>query len=94
MTTHPLVVLAAAEVFLRWGASVTIGEGPGHVRDTENALQEAGFADVLDDARLKFIDLNYEETVWQPNRGRTCNSTAFISLKASSRRTCSSRSPK
>jgi uncharacterized protein (DUF362 family) len=77
MTTNPLVVLAAAEVFLRWGATVTVGEGPGHVRDTENALYESGLAAVLDDARLNFVDLNYEETAWLPNRGRTCKLAGF-----------------
>ncbi len=77
MTTNPLVVLAAAEVFLRWGATVTVGEGPGHVRDTENALYESGLAEVLDDARLNFVDLNYEETAWLPNQGRTCKLAGF-----------------
>ena len=42
MTTHPAMILAAAEVFRGWGASVTVGEGPGHVRDTEMALVESG----------------------------------------------------
>jgi uncharacterized protein (DUF362 family) len=77
MTTHPLVVLAAAEVFLRWGATVTIGEGPGHVRDTENALDESGLAPVLDDARLNFVDLNYQETAWLPNRGKASSLAGF-----------------
>ncbi len=44
MTTHPAVVVAAAEVFRGWGAEVTVGEGPGHVRDTELALVESGLA--------------------------------------------------
>ena len=37
MTTHPNVVLAAAEVFRGWGAQVVVGEAPGHVRDTQMA---------------------------------------------------------
>jgi uncharacterized protein (DUF362 family) len=37
MTTHPAVILAAAEVFRRHGAVVTVGEAPGHIRDTELA---------------------------------------------------------
>ncbi len=77
MTTHPRVILAVAEVFLRWGATVIVGEGPGHVRDTENALYESGLAEALDDARLKFIDLNYEETAWLPNRGNACKLAGF-----------------
>src|SRR5262245_51410449 len=35
MTTHPALIVAAAEVFRKWGAIVTVGEGPGHVRDTQ-----------------------------------------------------------
>src|SRR5687767_14350644 len=41
VTTHPHVVAAAIEVFQRWGADVVVGEGPGHVRDTEMALAES-----------------------------------------------------
>lgn len=69
MTTNPAMLVAAAAVFRRWGAKVIVGEGPGHVRDTEMALVESGVQSALDDARLKFADLNYEETVWAPNRG-------------------------
>ena len=70
MTTHPAVIVAAAEVFRSWGATVTVGEAPGHVRDTEMALEESGVAEALHDAKLKFADLNYEETRWHANRGR------------------------
>ena len=35
MTTHPAMIIAASEVFRRWGATVQVGEAPGHVRDTE-----------------------------------------------------------
>ena len=37
MTTHPAMILAAAEVFRKWGSQVKVGEAPGHVRDTEMA---------------------------------------------------------
>ncbi len=70
MTTHPAVIIAAAEVFRDWGATVTVGEAPGHVRDTEMALVESGVAEALADARLDFADLNYEEARWHVNRGR------------------------
>lgn len=69
MTTHPAVVAATAEVFRIWGASVAIGEAPGHVRDTEMALAESGIVDAIDDTKSRFADLNYEEVAWQPNRG-------------------------
>ncbi|MEO8498703.1 MAG: DUF362 domain-containing protein, partial [Planctomycetota bacterium] len=61
MTTHPAVIIATAEAFRGWGAIVTVGEGPGHVRDTEMALVESGVQEALDTADLPFADLNYEE---------------------------------
>lgn len=69
MTTHPALVVATAEVFCGWGAQVTIGEAPGHMRDTEMALIESGLAEALGEARLEFADLNYEETGFVSNRG-------------------------
>jgi len=70
MTTHPAVVVAAAEVFRRWGAQVIVGEGPGHMRDTEMALVESGMEDALDRSGLAFADLNYSQIGWTPNGGR------------------------
>lgn len=70
MTTHPNVILAAAEVFRSLGAAeIRVGEGPGHVRDTEAALYVSGVADALESTDLPFADLNYEEVAWNPNRG-------------------------
>jgi len=70
MTTHPAVIIAASEVFRRWGATVRVGEAPGHVRDTEMALNESGVGEALRDAGLTFADLNYEQVGWRRNRGR------------------------
>lgn len=78
MTTHPAIILAAADVFRAWDATVFVGEGPGHVRDTEMALVESGVADALDSAQLSFSDLNYEEVVWTPNRGRASKLEGFF----------------
>jgi len=69
MTTNPRMVVAAAEVFRRAGAEVTVGEAPGHVRDTEMALVESRMAEALLDARLPFADLNYEESRFVRNVG-------------------------
>lgn len=69
MTTHPAMILATAEVFRSWGASVVVGEAPGHVRDTEMALIESGVQDALDRDHLAFADLNYEEVGFVKNRG-------------------------
>jgi uncharacterized protein (DUF362 family) len=77
MTTHPAVVAAAAEVFRDWGAEVSIGEAPGHVRDTELALVESGVIDAVTDSGAKFADLNYEAVAWQPNRGKRSKLPGF-----------------
>jgi uncharacterized protein (DUF362 family) len=69
MTTHPAVVAAAAAVFRDWGAQVSVGEAPGHVRDSEMALVESGIDGALGDAKVAFADLNYERAKWMPNRG-------------------------
>lgn len=70
MTTHPTMVLAAAEVFLQCGAKVTVGEAPGHLRDTELALLESGIGEAIESMKLPFADLNYEEVAPWKNRGR------------------------
>ena len=69
MTTHPAVILAAAEVFRGWGAEVAVGEAPGHVRDTETALFDSGVAEALRGEKLRFADLNYEDVGTRPNAG-------------------------
>ena len=71
LTTHPAMLVAAAEVFQRFGAEVTVGEGPGHVRDTEMALIESGMDAALRNERLSFLDINYAETALVANRGGT-----------------------
>ena len=77
MTTNPVMVLAAAEVFRNWGANVTVGEGPGHVRDTQMALVEGGMQAALDDGRLPFDDLNYQQVAWTQNKGRASKLAGF-----------------
>ncbi len=77
MTTHPALIAAAAEVFRGWGARVIVGEGPGHMRDTEMALIESGVQDALDDLRLDFADLNYSQLGWVDNGGRASKLRGF-----------------
>lgn len=69
MTTHPAVVNAAIELFRDWQMVVEVGEAPGHLRDTEFALQESDVAHVLDTTGVAFADLNYQQTRWVENRG-------------------------
>lgn len=71
MTTHPTMIVATAEAFRRWGATVSVGEAPGHVRDTELALVESGVQEALTDAAIPFADLNYEEAGWVENASRS-----------------------
>ena len=78
MTTHPAVIVAAAEVFHGWGASVQVGEAPGHVRDTEMALDESGVTEALHDGELTFADLNYEQVGWRRNRGKRSKLAGFF----------------
>jgi uncharacterized protein (DUF362 family) len=77
MTTNPAVVVAAAEVFRGWGADVIVGEGPGHMRDTEMALVESGMEEALDHERLEFADLNYSQVGWKKNGGRASKLDGF-----------------
>jgi uncharacterized protein (DUF362 family) len=70
MTTHPAMIVATAEAFRRWGATVCVGEAPGHVRDTELALAESGVQEALEQAGLEFADLNYDDVGWVANAGR------------------------
>ena len=64
INTHPLLVVAAAQCFRRLGASsVTVGEGPGHQRNTFLVLCESGFSGQLDEQSIPFVDLNREDVV-------------------------------
>jgi uncharacterized protein (DUF362 family) len=70
ISTHPMIVAAAAEAFLGWGAQVSIGEAPGHVRDTDMALEESGIGEALGLLKLPFADLNYQDSRFVKNSGQ------------------------
>ena len=64
VNTDPKLVGAAASCFLRLGAArVVVGEGPGHERDTEKVVTEAGLAGELGERSIQFSDLNRDELV-------------------------------
>src|SRR6266700_662067 len=64
VNTDAQLIGAAAEAFLRLGAaSVTVGEGPGHHRDTDLLLHETGLADQFTDRKIAFVDLNRDELI-------------------------------
>lgn len=64
VNTDTQLIGAAAEAFLRLdAASVTVGEGPGHHRDTDLLLYEAGLGDQLAHRKVAFVDLNRDELI-------------------------------
>jgi len=62
INTHPHLIAAVVEVCIEMGAaSVVVGEGPGHIRDTELLLDESGLGKELRDVgRIEFVDLNFD----------------------------------
>ena len=62
INTHPAVVGAVREAFLRLGAeSVRVAEGPGHERDTEAIVETIRLRDFLGELPGIFVDLNLDE---------------------------------
>jgi uncharacterized protein (DUF362 family) len=62
MNTHPAVIRAARESFLRLGArKVFIGEGPAMDRDTEAILESVKLRDFVGALRESFVDLNVDD---------------------------------
>ena len=61
INTDPRLVAAAVLAFRRLGArSVTVGEGPGHRRDTMYVLERSGLGDALRAVEAPFVDLNVD----------------------------------
>jgi uncharacterized protein (DUF362 family) len=59
INTDPRLVAATALVFRRMGAAgVTVGEGPGHRRDTQFVMESSGLSAALADIDVPFVDLN------------------------------------
>src|SRR5436190_11697449 len=64
VNTDTHLIGAAAEAFLRLdAASVTVGEGPGHHRDTDLLLHETGLGDQLAHRKIAFVDLNRDDLI-------------------------------
>jgi uncharacterized protein (DUF362 family) len=69
INTDPRLVAAAAVAMRRLGAaSVTVGEGPGHRRDTQYVVSASGLADALAAVDAAFVDLNTAALVRVPLR--------------------------
>ncbi len=64
VNTDARLIGASAEAFLRLdAASITVGEGPGHHRDTDLLLHETGLGDQLAQRKIRFVDLNRDELI-------------------------------
>lgn len=62
MNTHPAVVAAARESFLRLGAAqVLIGDGPAMDRDTEAILESVSLREYAGPLSRIFVDLNIDD---------------------------------
>jgi uncharacterized protein (DUF362 family) len=61
INTHPLLVHAALEAFRELGARVSIGEGPGHRRNTLDMAEAAGYFRIIPQFEDLFTDLNLDE---------------------------------
>ena len=62
MNTHPAVIAAAREAFLRLGASqVLIGDGPAMDRDTEAVLESVRLREFAGPLARTFVDLNVDD---------------------------------
>ena len=71
INTHPAVVAAAREAFLRLGAqTVLVGDGPALERDTEAIIESVHLRDYLERPRETFVDLNLDEVERVPLRTR------------------------
>ena len=62
INTHPAVIEAAIASFRSLGArEVVVAEGPGHRRDNEYLLMASGVYDVINDHRVRYVDLNTDD---------------------------------
>ena len=71
INTDPRLVAAAVVALRRAGAaSVVVGEGPGHRRDTEYLITSSGLLDALRAVDAPFVDLNTAPLVRRRLRSR------------------------
>lgn len=69
VTTNPAVLIAAIKLAWHLGAkTVTVAEGPGHMRDTEYLLDITGLGKACKDMDVSFVDLNLDDIVEYDNR--------------------------
>lgn len=70
VVTDPAVVVAAAEAFRRRGAAeVIVGDGSALQRDAYEIIDAAGLTPLLDEHRLRFVDLGLDDLTRRPSGG-------------------------
>lgn len=68
--THPAIVDAIIRLCLEEGAAeIVVGEGSGHRRNMGCLLRECGLEKVLTDHKVRFVDINYDQTKKVVNLG-------------------------
>lgn len=90
INTHPAVIAAARECFLRMGAAqVLVGDGPALNRDTEAILESVQLREHVGPLKREFVDLNLDDVqrVTLPTRAsrlkelylpKTCMGVDFV----------------
>lgn len=62
ITTNPKAIFAAVQLADYLGAKeIIIGEGPGHMRDTEFLLEASGIGKLCKTHKLRYVDLNLDD---------------------------------
>ena len=62
INTHSAVIEAAIGSFRSLGArEVVVAEGPGHRRDSEYLLTASGIYDVINEHKVRYVDLNTDD---------------------------------
>jgi len=68
--TNPIIVGAMIRLCLEEGAGeIVVGEGSGHRRNMGCLLRECGLEKVLADHKIRFVDINYDQTKKVVNLG-------------------------
>src|SRR5262245_47269024 len=74
INTHPAVIEAVIDSFRSLGAGeVIVAEGPGHRRDSEYLLTASGIYDVINEHRVRYVDLNSDDIRLTKLRSRFTN---------------------
>ncbi len=69
VTTNPAALVAAIKLAWHLGAkTITVAEGPGHMRDTEYLLDVTGLGKACKDMDVPFVDLNVDDLVELDNK--------------------------